>query len=63
MTYSYDKNTDTYHYHLDEGKKKSKLSKGKNELIGRMVAAHRKKKRQERIDALENDPNMWKGLQ
>jgi hypothetical protein len=63
MTYSYDKNRDTYYYHLDEGKKKSKLSKGKHELIGRMVAAHRKKKREEKIDDLKDDPKMWKGLQ
>jgi len=63
MSYSYDKNTDTYHYHLDEGKRKSKMSNAKNELIGRMVAAHRKKKRQEKIETLENNPDSWKGLQ
>ena len=72
MSYSYDSNTDTYH--LDEGKwkrkkKKSSLTKGKRELIDKMVASHRKKKektaaekRAEKIDALERNPSSWKNL-
>lgn len=72
MSYSYDSNTDTYH--LDEGKwkrkkKQSSLTKGKRELIDKMVASHRKKKektaaekRAEKIDALERNPSSWKNL-
>ena len=72
MSYSYASNTDTYH--LDEGKwkrkkKQSSLTKGKRELIDKMVASHRKKKektaaekRAEKIDALERNPSSWKNL-
>ena len=72
MSYSYDSNTDTFH--LDEGKwkrkkKQSSLTKGKRELIDKMVASHRKKKektaaekRAEKIDALERNPSSWKNL-
>ena len=38
-------------------------SKSKDKLIKRMVKAHKKRKREEKIDALQDDPKMWKGLQ
>jgi hypothetical protein len=37
--------------------------KSKEKLIKRMVKAHKKKKRQEKIDALQDDPKMWKNLE
>ena len=72
MSYSYDRNTDTYH--LEEGKwkrkkKKSSLTKGRRETIDKMVASHRKKKektaaekRAEKIDDLLARKNSWKNL-
>jgi len=73
MSYSYDSNTDTYH--LDEGKRrkrrqrKSSLTKGKEEIINKMVAKHREKKgktaaekRAEKIDDLLARKNSWKNL-
>ena len=38
-------------------------SKGKDQLIKRMVKAYRKNKRKEKIEKLANDENHWKGLQ
>jgi|TARA_R100000084_G_scaffold103246_1_gene59220 hypothetical protein len=73
MGYSYDSNTDTYH--LVEGnrrrgkKKKTSLTKGKEEIINKMVKRHREnkgktaaQKRAAKIDALERNPNSWKNL-
>ena len=59
---------------LTEGKwkrkeKKSKLTKGKEEIINKLVARNRKKKektaaekRAAKIDALEANPKSWKNL-
>ena len=38
-------------------------SKSKDKLIRRMVKAHKKKKRQEKLDALQDDSSKWQGLQ
>lgn len=50
-------------------KRKSKLSKGREEIINKMVARHREKKektaaekRAAKIDALERNPSSWKNL-
>ena len=62
------------HQDLTEGKwkrkdKKSKLTKGKEEIINKLVARNRKKKektaaekRAAKIDALERNPSSWKNL-
>ena len=59
---------------LTEGKlkrkeKKSKLTKGKEEIINKLVAQNRKtkektaaEKRAAKIDALERNPKSWKNL-
>ena len=59
---------------LTEGKwkrkeKKSKLTKGKQELIKKLVAKHREKKgmtaaerRRKKLDALEANPKSWRNL-
>ena len=73
MSFLYDSNTDTYH--LDEGKRrkrrnrKSSLTKGKEEIINKMVAKHREnkgksaaEKRQDKIDDLLARQNSWKNL-
>ena len=72
MSYYYDKNTDTYH-HLDEGKwkrrkKKSTLTKGKSEMIDKVVASHRKRKsaaatRADKISDLQARKDSWKNLE
>ena len=46
----------TYQYIWNEGK-------GKNNLIKRMVDAHRKRKRKRKIDKLKALDNHWKGLE
>ena len=38
-------------------------SKGKDQLIKRMVKAYRKNKRKEKIEKLASDEDHWKGLQ
>ena len=38
-------------------------SKSKDKLIKRMVKAHKKKKRQEKLDALQDDSSKWQGPQ
>jgi len=73
MTYSYDKNTDTYYYHMIEAKnkpqkRKSKLSKGRNDIIEKLVAKHRKnktakEKREDKISDLQSRSNSWKNLE
>jgi len=34
-----------------------------NKTIKRMVSAYKKRKREEKIDKLTNDPTLWKGLE
>ena len=38
-------------------------SKSKDKLLKRMVKAHKKKKRQEKLDSLQDDSSKWQGLQ
>jgi len=37
--------------------------KKRDRVVKRMLNAYRRKKREERIEALKNDPTMWKGLE
>ena len=53
---------------LNEGSKGSSGSRKKNRaaasnLADRMVAAHRRRKREEKIKKLESDGTHWKGLE
>ena len=71
MSYSYDKNTDTYHLNEKKNrskKKKSTLTKGRREMIDKVVASYRKKKsaaekRADKISDLQARKNSWKNLE
>ena len=48
---------------MDINEQDKKRRKSKKKLIDRMMNAYRKRKRQEKIDKLEDNPNLWKNLQ
>ncbi len=46
-----------------EGGKKKKKPSSRADIVKRMVAAHRKRKREEKIDKLQSRSDLWKGLE
>ncbi len=46
-----------------EGGKKKKKPSSRADIVKRMVASHRKRKREEKIDKLQSRSDLWKGLE
>ena len=46
-----------------EGGNKKKKPSSRADIVKRMVAAHRKRKRDEKIDKLQSRNDLWKGLE
>lgn len=47
---------------LDEARKK-KMNKRRDELLNRMKNAVKRNNRKKKIEKLEDNPDLWKGLQ
>ena len=71
MSYTHDKNTDTFYLNEKKNKskkKKSTLTKGRREMIDKVVASHRKRKSAaekelDKISDLQARKDSWKNLQ
>ena len=46
-----------------EGGKGKKKPSSRADIVKRMVASHRKRKREEKIDKLQSRSDLWKGLE
>jgi hypothetical protein len=46
-----------------EGENKKKKPSSRADIVKRMVAAHRKRKREEKIAKLQSRSDLWKGLE